>query len=94
MKNTILVMCLVAAFADEVLKGGGMRALAWSMSAFWTWSLLRQLSVLRGLVPARWHAVLCAIFVCQGPLFAVVLASEFTTLPVCRSSVSLSHGAN
>src|SRR5271170_7678388 len=34
--------CLVASFPREVAAGGGMRALAWLLSAFWVWRLARQ----------------------------------------------------
>jgi hypothetical protein len=65
---------LVGAFADEVVDGSGLRALAWLLCVFWTWRLLRQRVVGR-YMPTAWHLVLTAIFLVQGPVFAFLLLS-------------------
>ncbi len=65
--------CLVGVFAGEAAGGGGMRALAWLLAAFWTWRLARQRALGPDL-PRAWHWTLAGIFVVQGPLFALLLA--------------------
>jgi hypothetical protein len=65
--------CLVAVFAGEAVTGGGMRGLAWLLSAFWLWRLVRQ-QALGSHLPRTWHVALSAIFVVQGPLLAALLA--------------------
>jgi hypothetical protein len=65
--------CLLAVFAEEVATGGGIRAMAWLLSAFWTWRLFRQQS-LGSHLPRTWHATLSTIFVVQGPLLAALVA--------------------
>ena len=64
--------CLLALFGDEVLQGCGIFTLAWCMAAFWTWRLHRQ-AILRRFLPPAAHAVLCTIFLTQGPGLALVL---------------------
>jgi hypothetical protein len=63
---------LVAIAAEEVVAGGCMRYLAWLLAAFWSWRLYRQVNIGQ-MMPTGWHWGLCAIFVVQGPVFAVVL---------------------
>jgi hypothetical protein len=64
---------VVALGARDVVAGGPMVLLAWTMAAFWTWRLSRQ-RALGPLLPRTWHWGLCAIFCVQGPLFAAVLS--------------------
>lgn len=63
---------ITAISADEIVRGGGVRYLAWLLCAFWTWRLWRQ-TILGPLLPRAWHVGLCAIFIVQGPIFALVL---------------------
>jgi len=76
--------CLLAAFADEVVHGGAMRAVSWLLAAFWIWRLTRQ-QVLGRQLPRAWHYALTAIFVVQGPLLAALLAWSAGWLD-CRPS--------
>ena len=64
---------LVAVAAEEIVTGGCLRYLAWMLAAFWCWRLYRQ-TIIGPLMPTGWHWGLCAIFVVQGPVMAMVLS--------------------
>jgi hypothetical protein len=77
---------VIAAHARDVLAGGAPRLLGLVIAAFWSWRLFRQVHVLGPLWPTwpsrvrRWHWVLMAIFLFQGPVLAAVLCAARLSL--------------
>lgn len=70
---------LIAIHARDVARGGPMQSVAWLAAVFWSWRLLRQLSLARLWpdVPRRarlCHHLLALIFVVQGPVLGTLLA--------------------
>lgn len=66
----------LAAHAGEVLTPGAARSLAFGLSIFWTWRLVRQVTAIGPLMPPSsraFHIVLLSIFVLQGPILGVLV---------------------
>lgn len=68
---------LLALHAHEALQPGAARSLAWLLSAFWSWRLVRQCGAAalwrRGAAGRATHLLLSTIFLVQGPGLALML---------------------